>query len=234
MPYLNWIDDIKLKVSIEHLLTKAKEAQAKADKDFTKNVVDPFSALFEIVGFDINYETWIKNEKTRQAQKTLLNHIGEFHQNILGSVKGWTNLQKGGVVDLVCSEKKMIAEIKNKYNTISGGKLSELYSSLDKLVMPKASIYKGYTAYYAAIVPKRPERFNKEFTPSDKEKGEKCAANPLIREIDGASFYSLVSGEPNALEQLFDVIPDIIKLIDKNNYEPTKKRLKAFFKLAFD
>jgi hypothetical protein len=47
------------------------------------------------------------------------------------------------VVDILSEEKKVIGEIKNKYNTISGGKLAELYSSLEKLVMPKASVYKG-------------------------------------------------------------------------------------------
>lgn len=97
-------------------------------------------------GFGIDYDTWLKSETTRQAQKTLQNHIGDFHQNILGYSKGWTNMKVGNVIDLASEENKAIAEIKNKYNTISGGKLSDLYNSLDKLVSPKSSIYKGYTA----------------------------------------------------------------------------------------
>jgi hypothetical protein len=235
MSYLNWIDDKQLQEAVKHLLLKANEAQHKAQKDFTKNVIDPFSTLFEMAGFDIEYNAWLESEKTRQAQKTLLNHVGEFHQNILGCVKGWTNLTKGNVVDILSEKKKVIGEIKNKYNTISGGKLAELYSSLEKLVMPKASVYKGYTAYYVAIVPKKPQRFNREFTPSDKEKGEKCALNEKIREIDGASFYALVTGDENALENLFDVLPTVIKAVSKNTKQlPEKQKLKEFFKKAFE
>lgn len=92
-------------------------------------------------------------------------------------------------------ENKIIAEIKNKYNTVSGGKLSDLYHTLDKLVMPKTSIYKGYTAYYVTIIPKSKTRHNKPFTPPDKATGERCPENERIRVIDGASFYDLVTGE---------------------------------------
>lgn len=191
MAHLKWIGDSDLENAVEHLLAKAKEAKKKAEKKFGKNVIDPFSALFEISGFDIDYKTWHKGETARQAQKTLQNNIGTFHQTILGSVNGWDDLKTGSVIDLSCNKKKIIAEIKNKYSTVSGGKLSELYYSLEKLVMPKASIYKGFTVYYVAIIPKKRERFNRLFMPPDKEKGEKCPANEKIREIDGASFMNL-------------------------------------------
>jgi hypothetical protein len=185
-------------------------------------------------GFEIDHDTWLKSETTRQAQKTLQNHIGDFHQNILGYSKGWTNKGVGNIIDLLSEQNKIIAEIKNKYNTISGGKLSDLYYSLDKQVSPKSSIYKGYTAYYVAIIPKKGERYNKPFTPSDKEKGEKCPQNEHIREIDGASFYSLVTGSESALEDLFDVLPEVINVCSEGKYQITdKKKLKEFFNLAY-
>ncbi|MBX2961019.1 MAG: Eco47II family restriction endonuclease [Cyclobacteriaceae bacterium] len=234
MPFLSWIDDASLKDAVSLILKKAKEAKENAEGNFGKNVVDPFSALFEIAGFSLDFETWHKSETTRQAQKTLQNHVGDFHQNILGAVNGWENMKKGQVIDLVSSEKKIIAEIKNKYNTISGGKLSDLYYSLNNLVMPKSSIYKNFTAYYVAIIPKSPDRYDKPFTPSNKDKGEKCAANENIREIDGASFYTLVTGDPNGLENLFDVLPDVIKICSDNKYIiKDKRKLKAFFSTAF-
>jgi hypothetical protein len=234
MSKLKWIDDEKLKAEVKKLLLLAKEAQNSTVTKFGKNVIDPFSAIFEMSGFDIDYETWIKSETTRQAQKTLQNHIGDFHQNILGYSKGWINMKVGHVIDLVSEDKKIIAEVKNKFNTISGGKLADLYSSLDGLISPKSSIYKGYTAYYVAIIPKNPERYNKPFTPSNKEKGEKCPINGNIREIDGASFYSLVTGFNYALENLFDVLPEIIFECSEGKYKiPEKNKLKEFFKLAF-
>ncbi len=234
MAFLKWISDNNLKNEVVQLLTIAKDAKESAVEKFGKNVIDPFAALFEISGFEIDYDTWLKSETTRQAQKTLQNHIGDFHQNILGYSKGWTNKSVGSIIDLVSEDKKIIAEIKNKYNTISGGKLSDLYYSLDKQISPKSSIYKGYKAYYVAVIPKKGERFDKPFTPSDKDKGEKCPVNKYIREIDGASFYSLVTGSDNALEDLFDVLPEVIKDCSQGKYQiRDKEKLKEFFNLAY-
>lgn len=235
MAKLTWISDNALKEAVNHLLLKAKEANLKANKQFGKNVIDPFSAIFEISGFQIDYDTWIKKETARQAQKTLQNHVGEFHQIILGSVNDWKNLRMGQVIDLVSEKNQVIAEVKNKYNTISGGKLADLYQNLESLVMPKSSIYKGYTAYYVAIIPKNKNRYNREFTPSNKEVGEKCASNIKIREIDGASFYDLVTNTKNSLEQLYNVLPLVISECLGGDYiVGNLDKLKTFFNSAFE
>lgn len=232
MPYLNWISDENLTECVTHLLTKA--SMAKANTNFGKNVIDPFASMFEIAGFQMDYDMWVKSEASRQAQKTLQNHIGDFHQKILGHSNGWCNMMTGGVVDLVCESKRIIAEVKNKHNTLSGGKLADLYNSFSGLIMPKASIYKGYTAYYVTVIPSKPKRYDLEFTPSNKEQGEKCAANPKIREIDGASFYALATGQENALEQLFEILPTVIfEASNKTMNVTDKEKLAAFFKLAY-
>ena len=232
MARLNWINDDVLKPIVDKLLKKSVAAKQNANKKFGKNVIDPFSALFEISGFEIDFDEWVLSETARQAQKTLQNHVGNFHQEILGACEGVRNLKTGSVIDLVLEEKKIVVELKNKYSTISGGKLAELYYSLESLVMPKSSVYKDYTAYYAMVIPKKTTRFDREFTPSDKNKGSKCPSNRLIREIDGASFYSLLTGEINALENLFDVLPIVISEI--TGKEPiSKNKLKTFFDLAY-
>ena len=234
MSYLSWIRDEDLKKEVDTLLSVAKNAQLKATNKFGKNVIDPFAAMFEISGFELDYETWMKSETTRQAQKTLQNYIGEFHQSILGYSNGWDNLKTGKVIDLMSEDKKIIAEVKNKYNTISGGKLSDLYYSLDNLVSPKSSIYKGYIAYYVAIIPKKGLRYNRPFTPSNKAIGSKCPTNNYIREIDGASFYSIVTGIDNALEELFEVLPEVIKVCSFGKYQVENKAvLREFFNLAY-
>jgi hypothetical protein len=234
MPWLPWIDDSDLMKEVDLFLSVAKSAQIKAIENFGDNVIDPFIAIFEMSGFNITYDTWFKNETTRQAQKTLQNHVGDFHQNILGYSIGWTNMKIGNVIDLISKKNKVIAEVKNKYNTISGGKLSDLYYSLDGLISPKSSIYKGYTAYYVAIIPKKGERYNKPFTPSDKDKGKRCELNEHIREIDGASFYHLVTGHEKALEDLFDVLPEVINACTEGKYQvKDKAKLKDFFNSAF-
>lgn len=234
MAYLNWIEDDKIISAVNHLLKKAEFAKANASKNFGKNIIDPFSAIFEIAGFNIDYENWIKSETNRQAQKTLQNHIGDFHQTLLGSCDGWENLKTGNVIDLVSERNKIVAEVKNKYNTVSGGKLPDLYYSLHDQVMPKNSKYKDYTAYYVAIIPKKAERYNIEFTPSDGKNGKKCESNKFIRSIDGASFYDLVSGKENALEELYNVLPKIINESTNGKYKILdSEKLKEFFQIAY-
>lgn len=234
MALLSWISDEHLEAEVNKLLAIAKKAQNKATTEFGKNVIDPFAALFEMAGFGLDHVDWIKSETGRQAQKTLQNHIGDFHQNILGYCKGWENMYVGNVVDLVSHEYKIVAEIKNKYNTISGGKLSDLYSSLHNLIGPKNSVYKGFTAYYVAIIPKKPNRYNKLFIPSDKDKGEKCQPNELLREIDGASFYELVTGSKSALKDLFSTLPVVINQIHQPSYRLSDNdKLLSYYSSAF-
>lgn len=235
MAYVNFVSDHVLEEEVRRLIAVAQQAKFQSKENFGKNVIDPFAAVFEMAGFGLDHITWLEREMTRQAQKTLQNQIGTFHQNVLGAALGWHNLGTGAVVDLVHTEQKIIAEVKNKYNTISGGKLAELYAVLDRLVMPKTSDYKDYTAYYVAIIPKKPIRYNRPFTPSDKEKGSRCPSNELIREIDGSSFYELVTGTPNALHSLYNALPDVIQTVAGGSSQQMRDidTLKRYFAVAF-
>jgi hypothetical protein len=231
---VKFLEDAALVAEVSHLLTVAEEAIESQRKEFGKNVIDPFAAMFEMAGFGLDHAAWVRVELMRQAQKTLLNHIGGFHQNILGAVKGWENMKTGAVVDLVSHEHKAIAEVKNKHNTLSGGKRSDQYENLEKLVMQKASRYHGYTAYFVTIIPKSPERFDRPFTPSDKETGAKVQENALVREIDGTSFYHLVTGRKDALAELFRALPDVISGISGKASDPADRAaLTAYFQTAF-
>jgi len=239
MSYLSYISDEKLIDIIKHVLDIGIKRKKEAERKFTNNVIDPFGALFEAGAFGIDHQTWKSSETIRQCQKTLQNHVGELHQKILGSVEGWTDLEKGSVVDLVCEDRKIIAEIKNKYNTVTGSKLADQYRSLEKLIMPKASKYKDYTGYFVCIIPQRAYRFDTLFTPSDNNIGAKCSENDNIRKIDGANFYELVTGETKALENFYYALPNIIENIYKTHYNnkdfliQNKESFAKYFSLAY-
>ena len=234
MPYLNWISDQELKKAVADLVGLTKEALNNSKIKYTKNVIDPFSAIFQVAGFKIDYETWLISEQTRQAQKSMQNHVGRFHQIILGGVDGWEDLKVGGGMDLICREKQVIAEIKNKYNTVTGGKLADQYLYMEELVALKSSVYKGFVSYFVSIVPKKSKRYNITFEPSNKKKGMKCPKNELIRQIDGASFYELVTGDPNALHDLFQVLPEVLETIDGFKFTThDKAELSKFFEMAY-
>ncbi len=232
MPKLSFIPDDVLNHEVRHLLTIAKAAKAKSERDFTRNVIDPFAVLFEMSGFNVDETAWEIGEKNRQIQKTLQNHVGAFHQRILGLVKDWRDTGTGGVVDLVSENHKVIAEVKNKYNTVKGSDQVKIYDHLEMQVMTKGHQYKGFTGYYVEVIPKGGQRYDKEFTPSDREQGQKRKANPLIRQIDGYSFYGLVTGVPDALSQIFAVLPDIIE--ENSGYKFSNREFAHdFFHKAF-
>lgn len=107
-------------------------------------------------------------------------------------------------------EKKIIAEIKNKHNTVKKSDEIVVYRTLEDLVMRKSSMYKGYTAYFVKIIPEKPRRYDEPCTPSDKATGCTAVENPLIRVIDGYSFYGLVTGRRNAMAQLFAALPKVL------------------------
>ncbi len=172
MAYLTWISDADLEHEVSKIINTATAGISKATNQFNKNVIDPFSIMFEMAGFNIvTVNTWEINEKSRKAQKTLSNAFGTFHQSVLGHVNGWQDLGIGKSADLLCQTSKIIAEIKNKYNTVKGSNKVTVYDDLESLIMPIASRYHGYTAYYVETIPqpkrKKPQIYDVAFTPSD-------------------------------------------------------------------
>jgi hypothetical protein len=221
MSYVSFITDERFREIVNDLLLIGEKAKIKAKQKFDRNVIDPFSMLIEMASFRMNSDQWVKSEENRQVQKSLSNDIGILHQKILGSVDGWQDLQTGNVVDLVNQDLKIIAEIKNKHNTLKGSDKFGTYKELEGLIMPKTSIYKDFKAYYVEIVPSTASGYEKPFTPSDKKTGTKCDANPNIIQIDGLRFYKLVTGVDDALEQLFNALPQVIKDYTARRKKPT-------------
>lgn len=230
MAYLSFISDQDLVREVKHLLAIANEAKIKSESDLTRNVIDPFAVLFEMSGFGVDEAAWVKGEMNRQIQKTLQNHVGVFHQRILGAVPGWEDKRTGGVVDLVNKQQKIIAEVKNKYNTVKGSDKVKIYDQLELQVMTKGHQFKGFTAYYVEILPQGGQRYDKEFIPSDNARGEQRKPNPLIRQIDGYSFYGFVTGVPDALCQLFTILPDVIETNSAFKFKNRQFTLDFFHK----
>ncbi len=227
MAYIKFISDKNLCFAINKVIRKIETKERDIDAKFHKNVIDPFAALFAGVTDSLLYKEWVEREKARQIQKTTENAIGDFHQDVLGAVPGWENLGKGGGLDVVCFKKKIIAEIKNKFNTTKGNDRIGPYDTIEAKL--KLSKYKGYIGYYVEIIPNNKKRYNKEFTPSD-SKTKKCRIGRNdIRIIDGVSFYAIATGRKNALKELFEVLPKVI--LDKHKYKLNKKEVKKYFEL---
>lgn len=212
MAYFSWISDDDIKTCVREVLIKGFEGIKKADKNVFRNGVDPFSAIFDAACHNISLETWMTFERRRQSQKTLQNALGNFHQQVLSKVAGW-KIPEENFVDLVCESRKIVVEVKNKHNTVKKSDLKGIYDELQEAVMHKTSRYRGYTGYYVTVIPDSHARFDRKFTPSDNATITIKPNNELIREIDGFSFYSLVTEQESALQALYQMLPAIIKSV---------------------
>lgn len=99
-------------------------------------------------------------------------------------------------------------------------------------------MYEGFTAYYVEIIPQpksgQPGSYDEEFTPPDNKTGSSKPANQLIRKIDGRSFYALVTGIPDALDQLYGVVSAVIEKISGHAFPaPEIPQLRRYFELAY-
>ncbi|MCC7196931.1 Eco47II family restriction endonuclease [Candidatus Peregrinibacteria bacterium] len=227
MPYLKFISDSDLLEAIKKLIQKIENAERDVDSKLYKNVLDPFSALFEGITHGISYNVWLKSEKVRQIQKTMQNAVGDFHQDILGSIDGCENMGSGGGLDICNRKKKIVAEIKNKFNTTKGNHKIEIYDAIkSKLKDPR---FKGFVGYYVEIIPSKKKIYDLPFTPSDNKIKKRRASDPKIRIIDGKSFYDLVVGRPFALQELFEALPNVIA--ENFQYKFDKKEVVKYLEL---
>ncbi|MCC8255819.1 Eco47II family restriction endonuclease [Vibrio campbellii] len=198
-------DRNRLKNAIRTSVRRVYEAQV-GELDLYRNTLDCFSAAIDSVAQGISLDDWMKQEKERQVQKTKQNAIGSLHEEIMGSIPGVKNLPVGQLIDIVCDGKKIVAEIKNKHNTTKGNHKVAIYDDLKQAI----SLRPGYTGYYVEVLPKGRKAYDKPFTPSDNKTKQNRVANNAIRQIDGRSFYALLTGVENAIDELYQALPSIV------------------------
>ncbi|MBL6735428.1 MAG: Eco47II family restriction endonuclease [Shewanellaceae bacterium] len=210
----------KIKQALTPVIQKLIDIE-KEPVDLYKNTLDCFSATFDAMTQGITLDDWVKQEASRKRQKSKQNVVGEIHQVILGTLAGVENLKTGKVVDTLCHEKKIVAEIKNKHNTTKGNHKKNIYDDLERML----DIYEGYTGYYVEILPKSTKPYNECFSPSDNNAAtdalKKRPINEKIRVIDGASFYEIITGDGEALKTLYALLPQVIyEILDENELLP--------------
>lgn len=230
----NQIDFLSMEdlyAAVSEVVTALEKAEKDAEKNIYSNVLDPFSAIFEAVYFKMGLSDWINKEKSRQTQKTMQNRIGEFHQRIIGSMSGWENLGTGQVVDVINRKAKIVAEIKNKYNTTKGNHKKAIYDDLQGFLKENPD----YKAYCVEIIPQGAKHYDKPFEPSDNTLKQRREKNEKIRVIDGYSFYKLATGEEDALVKLYKALPDVIAQVSRSarQYANYDKDFDDIFKRAF-
>lgn len=189
----DWIPDSALDAAVGTLRASSNKAVEESEQRQKRNVIDPFQSLLLASTYKIReLDQFANYQDLNSALRGMSNAIGLFHQQVLSSVEGWINYDAG--YDLLCEQRLILAEIKNKHNTMNASNRDKVVQDLQTATRQRRG---NWTAYLVIIVPKKPKRYKTHL------RGD-------VYEIDGASFYELVTGSTNAIHELFDAVCDRI------------------------
>ena len=191
---LHWISDDDLLGAINTLRKSVGAAVDQASTRRQKNVVDPISVLTFSSAFGMSSPEGLKHlMNIGSSISGMSNAHGHFHQTILGSVPGWSNHDAG--YDLENPVKCILAEVKNKHNTMNATNREKVISELDTAVKQKGP--GNWTGYLVPVIPSKPVRYKKPIGSS--------LSRPIY-ETDGASFYHTVTEDKNAIHDLLEAL----------------------------
>lgn len=196
--YLRYISDEHLLKCIENLNNSYISAKSGVDtKKFYKNKVDTIKMTFDSKFNDLDEETLIKTEISRQIDKSINNFIGTFHEEILDGVKGFEKGTLSGY-DIKANDNTLFAEIKNKHNTMSSSSAEAAFQKLARF----ADDNKQANCYLVQILAKK--SFSKKWRGIINGKEY---SHSRVNIISGDQFYKLLTGREKALFELYKVLP---------------------------
>ncbi len=196
--YVGFISDEHLLYCVENLYRAYAKAKNNVDKkSFYSNKVDTMKLTFDAKFNNIDEESLIQAEVLRQIDKSINNSIGTFHEQILGGIEGFEVGDFSGF-DIKANDDTLFADIKNKHNTMNSSSAESLFQKLKNY----ADTYKKAKCYWVQILAKG------SFT--ELWKGEingKEYSHSRVYKISGDQFYALLSGQEDALFQLYKALP---------------------------
>lgn len=200
--YTDFISDEHLYNCIAQLHSSYIKAKNKITKKFFyANKVDTFKLTFDSRFNHISEEDIIHTEVLRQVDKSINNSIGTFHEQILGGVMGYEVGKLSGF-DIKAIDDTLFADLKNKHNTMNSSSMEALFQKLAKY----ADHYKKARCYWVQILAK--SSFCELWTG---EINGKEYSHSRVYEISGDQFYAMITGQQDALFQLYNALPAAIK-----------------------
>lgn len=208
--YVNYVSDEHLLKCVENLHKSYLKAKNKITKrSFYANKVDTIKLTFDSRFNDISEEDLIQAEILRQIDKSINNSIGTFHEQVLGGIEGYEVGNLSGSY-IKAKDNTLFADIKNKHNTMNSSSAEALFQKLKYY----ADQNKKANCYWVQILAKG--SFNEHW------RGDingKEYSHSRVLKISGDQFYALLTGEENALFQLYKALPvaisDYLKTFEK-------------------
>ncbi|MFA5626153.1 MAG: Eco47II family restriction endonuclease [Thiohalomonadaceae bacterium] len=184
--------------------------------DYIKTLTIPTGELFEdLLAGVISDGLGGLSESQR---KTVQNHVGKLMEIMTAEALGFTHLDIEGA-DIVSHDRKVIAEIKNRYNTLNHGGRQRIIRVMKDLTL--SDEFRGYDKYLVIVHPRTP--------------GYQRNIGQAITEITAAKFFKRFDGDFRAsymalLEEVsawFGVtVPEITEYYDKVVFAERKSRRK--------
>jgi Eco47II restriction endonuclease len=200
--YVDFISDAHLLSSVGTLHQAYLKAKNKVSrKNFYANKVDTIKLTFDAKFNHIDEESLIQGEILRQIDKSINNSIGTFHEQILGGISGFEMGKLSGF-DIKATDNTLFADIKNKHNTMNSSSAEALFQKLSRY----ADTYKKAKCYWVQILAKN--SFNE---PWRGEINGKEYSHSRVFKISGDQFYALLTGQDDALFQLYKALPVAIE-----------------------
>lgn len=196
--FLKFISDQNLNLAIEKLYQSYVIAKKDINmRKFYSNKIDPIKLTFDSLFTDSSEKELLDSEIVRQIDKSINNAIGTFHENILGSIKGFEKGNFSGY-DIKAKDNSLFADIKNKHNTMNSSAAESLYQKLENIANnnPNADCY--WVAIWATY------SYNDQW--AGKINGTQYS-HPRVKKISGDQFYELLSKRKNALFELYQILP---------------------------
>ena len=227
--YVDFVSDEHFEKCVKHVCKEFEEMSNQIeDEDLQKHGIDPIKMTFDMIKQGLSFEKWKIKEKERQDDKSVNNTIGEFHQLLLGGVKGWTDLGIGDEnhLDLQENNNKYFLELKNKENTVNSDSKKQVRQKLEDMArkFPKA------TCYWAYVVAENGKSEEKDWK-------YKHGDNSLnIRRLTGAKIYELITGDGNNLKKVWEKLPLAIKNVCDSTFVISSNDdniFKEWFEKAF-
>jgi len=196
--YVDFITDEHFLHCIENLHNSYLRAKANiSKKKFYNNKIDTIKLTFDSKFNKIDEENIIEVEILRQIDKSINNSIGTFHEQILGGIEKFEIGILSGF-DVKAKDDTLFADIKNKHNTMNSSSAESLFQKLARY----ADTYKQAKCYWVQILAKG--SFNENWMG---EINGKEYSHSRVYKISGDQFYKLLSGQDDALHQLYKALP---------------------------
>lgn len=243
---LDFISEENFEHHVQQTLNQYQQNLSNMDlKKFNKNIIDPIKLLFDKNVTGSSFNDVIRNEISRQMDKSNNNCIGYFHQNIFQYIKNCTVPKEGWDVIFtdIGNDKTYYIEMKNKHNTMNSSSSQKTYIRFCHHLINSHN--KNDICALVEIIAKKSQ--NTEWIISVDNNKQK--PNERLRKISIDRFYELVTGDKLAFYKLCEQLPKTIEKLVNNKTRPMNNDsnqvihelkeinsdiLVALYKLAFN